>query len=344
MQIYENMSQSHKKKIHFLVSSCELGGGERLALGLMRSLLKRGYEISLTCAGNPLAESAESEGIKVSTQTMKSDGIFYAIKAAKDIIKIKPDYISSHLNKAGLIGGYWGKIFGIKTLAHIHGLNRLSYYKNSDRIIAVSQAVKDHICNQGISKDKVCLICDKPVLSTKKLKNKKINIGIIAKLHANKGHEWALKAIAKNINKLNVEQIHIVGDGPEKEKLHLLCSKEPLKNLVKFYGFVNNVDEIYKYIDVALLPSAGEGIPLSLLEAMRFGIPSVATNRGGIPEIVTDNENGLLIPYGDENALIEALNKMSKPDEYNRFSNSSINAFKRLNNYEKMVDEFEKLL
>lgn len=347
ISMYKDILDEKNKKIHFLVSSSEMGGGEHLALGLMKSLISRGYDVSLTCAGDPLKLAAKNAGVKVSCASMCAGGFFYALKAAKDILRIKPSYLSLHLNKAGLIGGYLGKLFGIKTIAHVHGLNRLSYYKNSDKIIAVSKAVKEHLCKQGKTESEVELICnciDKPALLPKTLNNKHLQIAITAKLHANKGHKWALLAIANNIDKLNLGCIHIIGDGPENENLHELCSKEPLKSLVKFHGYVSDVDKIYEYIDIALLPSAGEGIPLSLLEAMRFGIPCIATNRGGIPEIVTNKYNGLLIPYCDEEALIKAINELSKQETYKIYSENSINAFKHLNNYEKMVDDFEKLL
>ena len=201
--------------------------------------------------------------------------------------------------------------------------------------------------DQGANPDTLCVIAncvDKPVLNEPREIKDKIRIGITAKLHANKGHEWALKSIAKNIDILPVSKIHILGDGPEKERLHKLCEDSPLNELVVFHGYVEDTDKYASEIDLALLPSAGEGIPLSLLETMRFGIPCVATDRGGIPEIVTSGENGILIPYKDEKELVEAIIKISEPSVYKKYSDSCIESFKRLNDYEKMVDNFENLL
>ena len=70
----------------------------------------------------------------------------------------------------------------------------------------------------------------------------------------------------------------------------------------------------------------------------------MATDRGGISEIVTSGENGILIPYKDEKELVEAIIKISEPSVYKKYSDSCIESFKRLNDYEKMVNNFENLL
>lgn len=345
--VYKKQVFEKRRKIHFVISSGEMGGGERLALGLIKRLEQRGYSVSVTCAGQPLAGVLKDLKINSGFVSMAFEGLIFAFKTVFDLLKIRPAYISSHLNKAGLISGKAGKLFGIYTLSHIHGLNRLSYYKGSDCLIAVSKAVEKHLLDQGANPDTLCVIpncVDKPVLNEPREIKDKIRIGITAKLHANKGHEWALKSIAKNIDILPVSKIHILGDGPEKERLHKLCEDSPLNELVVFHGYVEDTDKYASEIDLALLPSAGEGIPLSLLETMRFGIPCVATDRGGIPEIVTSGENGILIPYKDENKLVEAIIKISEPSVYKKYSDSCIESFKRLNDYEKMVNNFENLL
>ncbi|MDD2624484.1 MAG: glycosyltransferase, partial [Candidatus Riflebacteria bacterium] len=200
-EVYEKLVSEKRRQIHFVISSGEMGGGERLALGLIKRLVQRGYNVSVTCAGQPLAGVLKDLNIKSDFVSMSFEGLIFAFKTASDLLKIRPAYISSHLNKAGLISGKLGKLFGVYTLSHIHGLNRLSYYKGSDCLIAVSKAVEKHLLEQGANPDTLCVIpncIDKPALNEPREIIAKISIGITAKLHANKGHEWALMAIAKN--------------------------------------------------------------------------------------------------------------------------------------------------
>jgi glycosyltransferase involved in cell wall biosynthesis len=186
---------------------------------------------------------------------------------------------------------------------------------------------------------------DKPAVGTRNFPDRALNISITAKLHANKGHKWALKAISNNMSKINIGKIHIFGDGPERQNLESLCSSlENLKDRVVFHGFVNDPSQYYSDIDVALLPSLGEGIPLSLLEVMRLGIPCIATNVGGIPEIITNQQSGILVEPQDENALIDAINKLSNKENYEYYSKEAFNRFKQVNNQDKMIDDFEKVL
>ena len=77
---------------------------------------------------------------------------------------------------------------------------------------------------------------------------------------------------------------------------------------------------------------------------MRLGIPCIATNVGGIPEIIINNKSGILIEPQNCNALIEAINRLSDKDNYELFSKEAFERFKIVNNQDKMIDDFEKIL
>ena len=336
-----------RRHVHFAISSTELGGGERVALGIMKALRERGWLVSATCAGNPFADEIEKLGIPVYTGSMRCGGLFFALKLLFSLSMLRPDVISSHLNRASLIAGILGKITRIPSVSHIHGLNKKSYYCCSDFLVAVSHAVKKHMNDQSASMNNVRVISnriEKPALTHRKAPGSPLRIVITAKLHANKGHQWALEAIAKNLDELGNIKIDILGDGPERATLEKLCKNSVLRERVVFHGFVSEPEVFYNNIDIALLPSLGEGIPLSLLEAMRWGIPCIASNIGGIPEIVEDGENGLLIEPGAADALVSAIRKIADPACYERFSIGAIKRFQSINNYPQMIDEFEDLL
>ena len=74
---------------------------------------------------------------------------------------------------------------------------------------------------------------------------------------------------------------------------------------------------------------------------MRLGIPCIATNVGGIPEIIINNESGILIEPNDGKALVDAINSLSQKENYEKFSKNAFERFKKVNNQDKMIDDFE---
>jgi len=113
---------------------------------------------------------------------------------------------------------------------------------------------------------------------------------------------------------------------------------------VRFLGYLPEPGEILSISDAFILPSYWEGCPTSLLEAMAFGIPCVAANVGGIPEIIKNGENGLLVPPKDASALAQALQSllMSK-EQYLKISQSARKTFQTRFHVTRMVEEYQNL-
>ena len=103
-------------------------------------------------------------------------------------------------------------------------------------------------------------------------------------------------------------QLELGGDG-EVEKLRALIEQYQLGNNVTFLGFVTGSEKeaLLRAADVYILPSYNEGLPISILEAMSYGLPIISTGVGGIPEVVLPHKNGLLVEAGDQEAIYEAI-------------------------------------
>ncbi|CAA9356445.1 MAG: hypothetical protein AVDCRST_MAG93-7378 [uncultured Chloroflexia bacterium] len=99
----------------------------------------------------------------------------------------------------------------------------------------------------------------------------------------------------------------ILGDGPERARLEALAGELDIVDSVEFRGMVTDVSEYVRSADVFVLPSASEGLSVSLLEAMASGIAPVCSAVGSAPELIEDGNNGLLVPPGDVPALTTAL-------------------------------------
>lgn len=113
----------------------------------------------------------------------------------------------------------------------------------------------------------------------------------------------------------------VIGDGPERAKLESLSEDLGLSGRVLFTGWISNRSKLSQHLKQAIvfvLPSLSEGTPRAIIEAMSFGLPIVATNVGGIPEIVHDGVNGFLVPPRNEKVLAEAIEKALSDTDFQR--------------------------
>lgn len=139
-------------------------------------------------------------------------------------------------------------------------------------------------------------------------------IGCIAKLVQRKGHLYLLRAMTKVKEIFPAAALVLVGGGEEEVRLKQLARELGIENNVRFLGYRSNVSEWLALFDLMALPSLSEGeglptegLPLSILEAFSMGKPVVATEVGGVSEVVRDGENGFLVPPCDPERLAERM-------------------------------------
>ncbi len=133
-------------------------------------------------------------------------------------------------------------------------------------------------------------------------------LGTIAELHRNKNLSLAIKAVAKH-NQSHEQKIYysIIGDGELKNELVDLIRDIGAEYYINLLGYINNAREYLKAFDVFLLPSKKEGLPYTILEAGSAGIPVIASRVGGVPEVITHQQNGLLFNNDNQTDLNQAL-------------------------------------
>src|SRR5205807_8321319 len=102
----------------------------------------------------------------------------------------------------------------------------------------------------------------------------------------------------------------LVGDGPMRSSLEEMAARLGVADAVHFAGYQAQPERFLALMDVFALTSRLEGLPLAILEAWAAGLPVVATSVGGVPDLITDGRNGLLVPSGDEMALTDRLNQL----------------------------------
>ena len=136
----------------------------------------------------------------------------------------------------------------------------------------------------------------------------------------------------------------LVGEGPEKENIISLIAEMELEKHVIFTGKRNDLSELLAISDMMLHLSEKEAFGLVLLEALACGVPSVATNRGGMPEVIEDGVNGFLVPYGDIEAAVEKALILLKDEDLRRVfrENGFITASEKFHST-KIVTQYEQL-
>ena len=270
------------------------------------------------------------------------------ILAVADLIyflrKKRYHIVHTHNSKAGFVGRLAAKIAGIPVVIHtVHGFAfhdqepawRQSLFRNleklashmCDKMIFISQPLVDWALREKIvlRRDKIAKIYSgidlerfRPVTEEEKnsvrekwnIRHDDAVIGIVSKLWEGKGHEILIRAFQEVKKDIKRARLVIVGEGPLDNMLHDLVDRLGLSDSVLFTGFQMDVAAIISTFDVAVLPSYFEGMGRVLLEAMAMEKPVVASRVGGIPDLVKDNVNGLLITPGDVKGLADALKKL----------------------------------
>jgi glycosyltransferase involved in cell wall biosynthesis len=188
--------------------------------------------------------------------------------------------------------------------------------KKADAVIAVSQDMKKMLQNDGVKQSKLHVIENFMTTTTYpalKKSSETLKFLFVGRLSPEKGCDVLIQALNKDM------ELTIVGDGVDRKRLEDLS--RGLK--VHFLGFRNDVANIMSEHDVVVMPSYREGQPLTLIEACCLGLPVVASDVGGIPELIKNGENGLLCESGNSSALRDNLVKMQ--NEFKKFSGEAQN-------------------
>lgn len=317
-----------KKKITFFFSNTLVGGAETNIIKISRELKNYGFEIHyLVLEDNgPLLKGYEHIYSTLTIVGRYEKNIFTAAWKFYAFLKqVKPDYISCFGLRVDLfvrlltIAKYRNtKIIGNirasenwRTLRHslIDKLTDFRVYK----WVSNSRAGKEaFIKREGISAAKIEVIynfidIEKQQLNAQVDKIALLRVGILANYKKSKGH-FNLMKISELLTEKGVEHIFICGGHEYTDgSLEWKIKEHNLQHRFHLTGYVSDKQEFFRGIDVLLLPSYMEGLPTSIIEAMAFGIPVIASNVDGIPEAIKNGYNGYLNAPDDLTGFAENL-------------------------------------
>jgi glycosyltransferase involved in cell wall biosynthesis len=329
------------------VCSGDLWAGAEVAVAALLPALKLHYDVSaLLFNEGIMAQRLRKEGIEVFVVQEKGSfrDVLMPFKMRQILKRSGTELVHTHGYKENVFGILAGRLAGVRGFVCTqHGasepfggsagfrndvnllLDRSARKSVTHKTISVSEDLRRSLV-RDYGSDRVVTIhngiqCKE--IPVKDRNNKKLELGIpldkrvvgtMGRLKPVKDVHHFLKA-ARTIAETRIDVVFlVVGEGPLENVLRETARELRIDDRVYFLGFREDAIEILSTMDVFVLTSLHEGIPLSLLEAMCLGVPVVATKVGGIPEVIEDGCSGLLVELGDEQATATAILAMLSPE------------------------------
>ena len=327
---------------------------EKLLKNKLKLLRDEGHEVYAVASGNHYVNAITSEGIQYKHIPMSyrinpiMDMLSFLLMTWY-FRKERFNLVHTHTAKAGIIGRISARLAGIPIVLHsYHGIpfyegqNRLLKYIYSriekfvgritdmafsqnqgdiDELVFNNVLPEEKILYEGNGVDIGRLDALRNEANVHKIKQQlSIGegvpvIGCFARLEPVKGHAFLFKAFEKLLRVQPDIICLLAGDGPLKKDLESLAFKLGIHRNIRFLGWREDIQHLHALIDLLVLPSKKEGIPRTVMEAMAASNPVVATDVPGTREIVKDQHTGILVPYGDEQAMCDAISKIIKDRE-----------------------------
>ncbi len=287
----------------------------------------------------------------------------------------KPDIVHTHSAKAGTLGRLAAKLAGVPVIIHtFHGHLFRGYFGPkrsrlvvlierllalvSTKIVAVTQSQKDELLRYKIAPSQK--IANIPLgLELDQLQNVQKEkgtfrselglekddalIGSIARLVPVKGHAFLFRAAQKVIDTFPRVKILVIGNGELRNELEDLASHLGIEKNVVFCGFRRDLPKIYADLDIVVLTSLNEGLPVAVIEAMASQTAVVAFDVGGVKDLIEPNVTGISVPFGEIDRLAESIVFLLKnPQERERLGRNARRKVYPHLCYQRLVRDFEK--
>lgn len=344
------------------------GGIESHSDTLASLLSRRGHKVSLACWAEGSVALDEGRITLPSRRiTIRNSGDVPAIFRLAGILRRQSiDVIIANAGREYWPAAVAALLTGRKTIFIRHQTDPLKgttvalANRYVHGLVAVSGAVRASLEQRGIRPEKIRIIHN--CVSTRRFNPSAVSrdearlelgigdeemvVGTVAKLHRGKGVYEMLSAVAELTDSFPGIKLLFVGDGPEKNGLREETERRSLGDKVIFAGVRRDVERMYAAMDIFVLPSTcEEAFGMVLIEAMSMSRPVIGTTVGGIPDIIRDGVDGLLVPPGDAGAIAAAVRRLISDTALRaKISEEGRRTVEARFSEEVMAEQFDRLL
>ncbi len=310
-------------------------GGEQQTLYLLSSLIDRRISCHLVCqAESPMAQKALEAGVEVFPIAMRGEvDLPASLRIRKLITRHGYDIVHSHTSHAHTLAFFAS--LGCRTCRLVTRrvdfsifrnrflpINEIKYRFMADYYIAISHQIKQVMVNDGIAAERIFVahsgidlqrfarVAGNHLVDEFNLKPAERVVINVAHLAGHKGQKYLVGAIPHVLAAIPNVRFFIIGKGELMSELQALSVSLGIGHALTFTGFRNDVGAFYKIADLFVMSSVQEGLGTAILDALALGIPVVAANAGGIPEVIKDGETGRLVEAANPQALAKGIIEM----------------------------------
>lgn len=326
--------------LHIEAGKYLYGGAKQVAYLIQGLAQHKIYNILACPIGSDIGDyisNKHNSFVKVEEIAMNGDVDFVLVfRLFKLIRHHKPDFVLCHSRRgADIMGLLAAKLTGTKVICvrrvdntEPHWLAKLKYH-SFYKTVCISEAIQEVLHTQGVKPNSTMVIrsvidTDEYIPQTKSdylyqqfnLNNDTVVIACIAQLIARKGQALLLQAFSD----LTVEypNIHLLicGKGPKLAEYQVLSEQLNICHKISFVGFRDDIQLIMPQLDLLVHPASTEGLGVTLMQASACEVPIVACRAGGIPEVVIDKHNGILVDIDDKVTLTSSIKYLlDNPEE-----------------------------
>jgi glycosyltransferase involved in cell wall biosynthesis len=322
-----------RKRVLHVINGEHYAGAERVQDLLASNLPEHGYDVGLACVKPdvfPKMRAATAAPLYMVPMRSRFD-----LRAARKLCRIAADddyhLLHAHTPRTLLLAALASRMTGRPLIYHVHspaardstrrfqnwlnGRIETTALRQVTHVIAVSSSLARHMAQNGYDPDRLSVVPNGvPTPNQRRGAVRPMGrwvLGTVALFRPRKGMEFLLEAVAR-LRELR-RDVALVAVGPcESEtyerRLRRTAAELGLNGAIRWTGLTTDVNAQLSRMDLFVLPSLfGEGLPMVVLEAMAAGVPVVATSVEGIPEVIRDRENGILVRPGQADQLVDAI-------------------------------------